>query len=219
MGRSRSTSLALPRPSTKYEPQPLCLPGLDFRCSGLPGGSVPSCGKLMEGTHPEQHTAGAPDLFISILWTFTSQQQRWPMTILGAAALSGINTGGCGSLEQASSSDSEDQGRLLGGGGLGRKGRSSAAVRSRSPYPLRLHESGLPLVPEKPKPVLPKPLYVLPRAGQWGPGEKSDTGLAPRSDSLAGKMGSHSVGSYHQHQKCPPHFLLNQSPDFRQSPT
>lgn len=103
------------------------------------------------GRYPEQHTAGAPDLFISTLWTFTSQRQRWPMTILGAAALSGINTRGHGSLKQGSSSDSEDQERLLREGGLGSKGRSSAAARSMSPYPLRLHESSLPLIPEKSK--------------------------------------------------------------------
>lgn len=49
MGRSRSTSLALPPPSTSNGLRPLCLPGQDFRCSGLPGGSTRSCGKPVEG--------------------------------------------------------------------------------------------------------------------------------------------------------------------------
>lgn len=85
----------------------------------------------------------------------------------GAAALSGINTRGCGSLEQGSSSDWEDQGKLPGGGGVGSKGRSSAAARSRSTYPLELHESSLPLVPKQSKPVLPKPMFY-PELGRGG---------------------------------------------------
>lgn len=151
------------------------------------------------GRSPEQHSA-----YISNLWLCTTQRHRWPVTILGAAALSGINTRG-----SESSSDLEGQGRLLGEGGLGSKVRKSAAAKSRSPYPLRLHESSLPLTPEKPKAVLPKPPYVLPRAGQWRPGEESVAGLAPRSGSLAWKMDSNSVGSYRRHRKCLPHFLLS----------
>lgn len=49
MGRRRPTSLALPT-SINYQPQPLCLPGLDFRCPGLPGVPILNYCKLMEGT-------------------------------------------------------------------------------------------------------------------------------------------------------------------------
>lgn len=145
---------ALPPPFINSQPQPLCLPGMAFRSPGLAGGSILGCSELMEDTQPRvRHTAAAPDLFISTLGTLTSQLQRWPMTTLDAAALSGISTRGRGFQEQGSSSDCEDQGRLPREGGLGSRRRSSAATRSRSSHPLGLLESDLLLVTKRTNPV------------------------------------------------------------------
>ena len=75
MRRSRCTSPALPAPSIASQPQPLCLPGLAFGSPGLAGASVLSCKELMEGTrHRARLTAGAPDLFVSTLWTQVSDR-------------------------------------------------------------------------------------------------------------------------------------------------
>lgn len=77
MRRRRSTSPALPPLSINSQPQPVCLPGLALRSRGRAGGSVLKCGDLMRGTqHRARHTVGALDLFISTLWTRTSQRQR-----------------------------------------------------------------------------------------------------------------------------------------------
>lgn len=162
---------------------------------------------MEDAQHRARHTAGAPELFISTLLPLTSQRHRWPMTTLGAVALSGKAQGAAGCLGQGSSPGCEDQGRLPGGRGLGCGRSSSAAAGSRPAHLSELLESSLPLSPKD------QSQFFL---SHWMFYPELDSG-PQLGDNVVGDRG-HSVRSHHLHQNGALQVLLKSSLDCRQTP-